>query len=165
VVIVAGYAEPQGTTYGLEAHTQIANAIQEHDGARAFQAMMDHLLDSEQRLTKVSEYIAGRRWNQKVNYSQHPVIQEFQTIYHFRRIAMNRKILALLGVLVLASLLIGACQPAAPKRPPETEAPVQTAAPPVKRNPFAWCKSTAAIPSTWEKRPALKKPPGAMVLS
>jgi GntR family transcriptional repressor for pyruvate dehydrogenase complex len=60
LVIVAGYAEPQGTSHGLEAHTQIASAIQEHDGARAFQAMMDHLLDSEQRLTRASEHIAGK---------------------------------------------------------------------------------------------------------
>jgi hypothetical protein len=71
----------------------------------------------------------GRRWNEKVIYSQHSVIQESILSYHFRRIAMNRKILALLGMLVLVSLLISACQPAAPEAPAETEGPAETEAP------------------------------------
>lgn len=65
VVIVAGYAEPQGTSFGLEAHKQITSAIQEHDGARAYQAMMNHLLDSEQRLAKVGNRIAGKEVKQQ----------------------------------------------------------------------------------------------------
>lgn len=52
-VIAAGYADPQGTRSGLEAHRRIAHAIQECDRAAAYQAMMDHLIDSEKRILHV----------------------------------------------------------------------------------------------------------------
>jgi DNA-binding FadR family transcriptional regulator len=52
VVIAAGYADPQGTHAGLEAHTRITTAIHNHDSQAAHQAMLDHLTDSEQRLRK-----------------------------------------------------------------------------------------------------------------
>ena len=53
VVIAAGHAEPYGTRAGLEAHTRIANAIQTRDRATAYSAMLEHLNDSEQRITKL----------------------------------------------------------------------------------------------------------------
>lgn len=53
IVIAAGYADPHGTQAGLEAHTRITTAIQNHDSPAAHQAMLEHLNDSEQRLSKI----------------------------------------------------------------------------------------------------------------
>lgn len=52
-VIEAGMAEPSGVEAGLNAHLKIMNAIQDHDLARAEQAMLEHLEDSEQRVSKL----------------------------------------------------------------------------------------------------------------
>jgi DNA-binding FadR family transcriptional regulator len=59
-VIAAGYAEPKGTFAGLEAHRKIAKAIQDRLGQEAYDGMLEHLIDSEQRLVK-----AGTGLNQK----------------------------------------------------------------------------------------------------
>ena len=53
-VIEAGMmAEPSGVEAGLNAHLKIMNAIQDHDPAQAEQAMLEHLEDSEQRVSKL----------------------------------------------------------------------------------------------------------------
>jgi GntR family transcriptional repressor for pyruvate dehydrogenase complex len=52
-VIAAGHSEPSGTQAGLEAHGKILSAIRKRDEQEAHQAMLDHLLDSEQRLSKI----------------------------------------------------------------------------------------------------------------
>jgi GntR family transcriptional repressor for pyruvate dehydrogenase complex len=59
-VIAAGYAEPLGPAAGLEAHRKIAKAIQDRLGQEAYDGMLEHLIDSEQRLVK-----AGTGLNQK----------------------------------------------------------------------------------------------------
>ena len=51
-VISAGHAEPRGTQAGLEAHRSILSAIQARDPVLANKAMLEHLNDSEQRLTR-----------------------------------------------------------------------------------------------------------------
>jgi DNA-binding FadR family transcriptional regulator len=53
-VISAGHAEPRGTQAGLVAHRSILHAIQAHDPDLAKQVMLDHLNDSEQRLTHIA---------------------------------------------------------------------------------------------------------------
>jgi len=52
-VIEAGLAEPSGVEAGLSAHRRIIAAIEAHDPEEAKQAMLDHLMDSEQRVSKV----------------------------------------------------------------------------------------------------------------
>jgi GntR family transcriptional repressor for pyruvate dehydrogenase complex len=52
-VIAAGHAEPHGTQAGLDAHKLITAAIQERDARRSYQAMLDHLIDSEKRLSRI----------------------------------------------------------------------------------------------------------------
>jgi DNA-binding FadR family transcriptional regulator len=64
-VIAAGYAEPRGTLAGLEAHQQIARAIQDSSGDIAYQAMLEHLIDSERRLEKVGPSFAAKEVNQE----------------------------------------------------------------------------------------------------
>lgn len=48
--IAAGHADPAGPAAGLEAHERIIQALRERDPDAAYRAMVDHLLDSEQRL-------------------------------------------------------------------------------------------------------------------
>jgi len=50
-VIAAGQVDPSGTQAGLEAHQQIFTAIEQGNPEDAHQSMLDHLLDSEQRLS------------------------------------------------------------------------------------------------------------------
>jgi DNA-binding FadR family transcriptional regulator len=52
-VIAAGHSDPSGTQAGLEAHRRIVEAIRDKDGDSAYQAMLEHLIDSEQRLAKL----------------------------------------------------------------------------------------------------------------
>jgi GntR family transcriptional repressor for pyruvate dehydrogenase complex len=52
-VIAAGHAHPSGAKAGLEAHKRITAAIEERAPERAHQCMLDHLSDSEQRLSKL----------------------------------------------------------------------------------------------------------------
>lgn len=52
-VIAAGHIDPAGTEAGLEAHRRILKAIQEKAPAEASQAMLDHMLDSQQRLSNL----------------------------------------------------------------------------------------------------------------
>ncbi len=52
-VIAAGHIDPTGTEAGLQAHQHILKAIQERRPADASQAMLDHLLDSQQRLSNL----------------------------------------------------------------------------------------------------------------
>lgn len=52
-VIEVGLSEPSGAQAGLAAHLKILEAIQDHDPEIAYQAMLDHLLDSEKRLSKI----------------------------------------------------------------------------------------------------------------
>lgn len=52
-VIAAGHTQPSGTRLGLEAHRLITAAIQAGDPERASQAMLEHLLDSEQRISRL----------------------------------------------------------------------------------------------------------------
>jgi len=52
-VIAAGHVDPSGIRAGLEAHRRILEAIRRHDGEDAYQSMMNHLTDSEQRLSKL----------------------------------------------------------------------------------------------------------------
>lgn len=49
-VISAGHADPYGPQAGLHAHSRILAAIEAHDSQGAYQAMLEHLFDSEQRL-------------------------------------------------------------------------------------------------------------------
>ena len=48
-VIAAGHQEPQGVEHGLPAHQRILQAITDQDAESAFEAMYEHLLDSEAR--------------------------------------------------------------------------------------------------------------------
>ena len=59
-VISVGYTEPEGTNAGLEAHHRIADAIQSGSGEEAYQAMLTHLIDSEQRLIKVDPHLNNK---------------------------------------------------------------------------------------------------------
>jgi GntR family transcriptional repressor for pyruvate dehydrogenase complex len=52
-VIEAGLSEPSGVEAGLSAHRKIIAAIQEHKPEAARKAMLDHLMDSEQRVSKI----------------------------------------------------------------------------------------------------------------
>ncbi len=52
-VIAAGYTNAQNIQAGLEAHQRIFEAIRSQNPDDAYQAMLEHLLDSEQRLSKV----------------------------------------------------------------------------------------------------------------
>lgn len=52
-VIEAGLEEPSGVEAGLRAHREIISAIEDHDPERAHQAMLDHLMDSEERVSLV----------------------------------------------------------------------------------------------------------------
>jgi GntR family transcriptional repressor for pyruvate dehydrogenase complex len=52
-VIEAGLEEPSGVDAGLSAHREIISAIEDHDPERASQAMLDHLIDSEERVSLV----------------------------------------------------------------------------------------------------------------
>jgi GntR family transcriptional repressor for pyruvate dehydrogenase complex len=52
-LIAVGLNEPSGAQAGLEAHRSILEAIQNHNPQLAYQAMLDHLLDSEKRLSKI----------------------------------------------------------------------------------------------------------------
>jgi len=52
-VIAAGHLDPQGTEAGLMAHNLIVDAIVGGDSEQAYQAMLNHLVDSEERLTKL----------------------------------------------------------------------------------------------------------------
>jgi DNA-binding FadR family transcriptional regulator len=52
-VIEVGLSEPSGAQAGLAAHKRILDAIQNHDPDLACQAMLDHLLDSEKRLSVI----------------------------------------------------------------------------------------------------------------
>jgi GntR family transcriptional repressor for pyruvate dehydrogenase complex len=52
-VIEAGLAEPSGVEAGLSAHRAIIAAIEAHKPEEAMRAMLDHLTDSEQRVSKV----------------------------------------------------------------------------------------------------------------
>lgn len=52
-VIAAGHMDPNGTEAGLKAHSKILKAIQGHKADDAYQSMMEHLIDSERRLTKL----------------------------------------------------------------------------------------------------------------
>jgi GntR family transcriptional repressor for pyruvate dehydrogenase complex len=52
-VIQAGLSEPSGVEAGLSAHRRIIAAIEAHEPEEARQAMLDHLMDSEQRVSKV----------------------------------------------------------------------------------------------------------------
>ncbi len=54
-VIQAGYTDRRNVAAGLEAHTRILDAIVHRDGPRAYEAMLDHLLDSEARLVRLEE--------------------------------------------------------------------------------------------------------------
>jgi GntR family transcriptional repressor for pyruvate dehydrogenase complex len=58
-VIEAGLAEPSGVEAGLSAHRRIILAIEAHDPEEAKQAMLDHLMDSEQRVSKVGYELDG----------------------------------------------------------------------------------------------------------
>jgi len=49
-VIVEGYAVPGATERGLAAHTKIWEAIKSRDADSAYEAIMDHLRDSEGRI-------------------------------------------------------------------------------------------------------------------
>lgn len=57
-VIQAGYGDHRNVTAGLEAHARILGAILQRDGPAAYQAMLDHLLDSEARLARLGQ-LAG----------------------------------------------------------------------------------------------------------
>lgn len=50
-VIAAGHMDPHGVEAGLQAHWRIFEALSQHDADEAYQAMLDHLSDSEQRLS------------------------------------------------------------------------------------------------------------------
>jgi GntR family transcriptional repressor for pyruvate dehydrogenase complex len=50
-VIAVGHIDPSGAEAGLLAHRQILKAIQDRAADRARQAMLDHLIDSQQRLS------------------------------------------------------------------------------------------------------------------
>jgi GntR family transcriptional repressor for pyruvate dehydrogenase complex len=52
-VIAAGHTDPLGVQAGLDAHWRIFNALQKRNMDEAYQAMLDHLTDSEQRITKL----------------------------------------------------------------------------------------------------------------
>jgi GntR family transcriptional repressor for pyruvate dehydrogenase complex len=52
-VIGVGLSEPSGAQAGLDAHRKILEAIQNHDPEVAYQSMLNHLLDSEKRLSKI----------------------------------------------------------------------------------------------------------------
>jgi len=52
-VIAAGHADPYGPQAGLNAHKRILAAIESHAPEGAYQAMLEHLLDSEQRLMSI----------------------------------------------------------------------------------------------------------------
>jgi DNA-binding FadR family transcriptional regulator len=52
-VIEAGYMDPQGTLAGLEAHRQILKSIQIKDPLKAYQSMLEHLIDSQMRVKKL----------------------------------------------------------------------------------------------------------------
>jgi DNA-binding FadR family transcriptional regulator len=52
-VIEVGLSEPSGAQAGLAAHKEILDAIQNHAPDLAYQAMLDHLLDSEKRLSVI----------------------------------------------------------------------------------------------------------------
>lgn len=55
-VIAAGHTEPSGTEAGLLAHKRIFDAIKNRNDQQAYQAMLDHLTDSEQRLSKIAAW-------------------------------------------------------------------------------------------------------------
>ncbi len=52
-VIAAGYIDPQGVTAGLTAHKQIMDAIQKRESTLAKKAMLDHLVDSKDRIIRL----------------------------------------------------------------------------------------------------------------
>jgi len=52
-VISAGREDPTGIEAGLDAHRRILDAIRDRNGQAAFQAMLDHLNDSEARMSKL----------------------------------------------------------------------------------------------------------------
>lgn len=52
-VIEVGLSDPSGAQSGLAAHRKILDAIQNHDPNLAGIAMLDHLLDSEKRLSAI----------------------------------------------------------------------------------------------------------------
>lgn len=51
--IAAGHLDPQGAEAGLAAHTRIIDAIETGDPEQAADAMLSHLIDSEERLSKL----------------------------------------------------------------------------------------------------------------
>ncbi len=57
-VIQAGYTDRRNVAAGLEAHAQILDAIVRRDGPSAYQAMLDHLFDSEARLVRLEQQVA-----------------------------------------------------------------------------------------------------------
>lgn len=59
-VIAAGYLDPEGTRSGLEAHERVLDAIRQHNPENAYQAMLAHLLDSRQRLSKLELRIGAQ---------------------------------------------------------------------------------------------------------
>lgn len=52
VVIAAGHTNPYGTQAGLEAHRRITEVIRNKDQTSAYQAMLEHLIDSEKRVSQ-----------------------------------------------------------------------------------------------------------------
>jgi GntR family transcriptional repressor for pyruvate dehydrogenase complex len=52
-VIAAGLYEPSGAQAGLDAHRKIIEAIENHNADAAYAAMLEHLVDSEERLSKI----------------------------------------------------------------------------------------------------------------
>lgn len=52
-VIAAGHMDPQGVQAGLEAHHSIVNAIREKNSEAAQKSMLEHLMDSQERVNKL----------------------------------------------------------------------------------------------------------------